>query len=169
MNDLPRLNIRFINNYFAKGYSVEEIKNIEYLYNVNINPESQFYSFLYYYGRTSTLAFLDNPFLFYKAEMHLREHIIFQYETTDKLRAIQYYETFSKKGFFISCEESKEYFFILTDSYDCNSVYCYDACSSMVINTGLTLEGYILSVINKYELLEKNIFQEYLQGDIISI
>ncbi|MBG2767801.1 hypothetical protein I4558_10380 [Proteus mirabilis] len=63
-----------INIHKIKGYSDDEIKKIERLYNIKV--AGQLYDFLNYMGRCSGVFFGDEPLIFYR-EWFIRGHIFF--------------------------------------------------------------------------------------------
>ena len=132
---------------YVKGYSDDEIGQIERLYDIKVSD--QLYDFLRCMGRCSGGLFGDDPLLFYRDQMCVRGHVLFQSGFTEHLRDLQHYELTKQKPFFISIESETQYYFVLTKSGNPNLVYHYDENEETVKPTQWTFNEYLRKSIDQ--------------------
>ena len=131
----------------VEGYSLNEIKRIEKLYDITI--QGDFLEFMLKMGRCSGGLFGDDPIILYKEQRSVRSQILFQLITLDFLHD-HHYEIHAQKPFCFSWEGETQYFFILTQSED-QMVYGYDENFEKIYETGKTFKEYMLAVYEYYE------------------
>ncbi len=133
---------------YMRGYSDDEIKKIERLYDIEV--KGQLYDFLTSIGRCSSGLFGDDPLLFYRNQKTIRGSILMQSGMREELSAIQQYDLLDKKPFFIAVESYTQYFFVLTASVTPNIIYQYDENEEIVEATDWDLKNYLRYIVNVY-------------------
>ncbi|MEQ5326559.1 hypothetical protein WMR86_07185 [Proteus vulgaris] len=133
---------------YMRGYSDDEIKKIERLYDIEV--KDQLYDFLTSIGRCSGGLFGDDPLVFYQGQKTIRGDILFQIGSRQDLASIQRHDLLPQKPFFISVESYTQYFFLLTNSEFPNRVYQYDENEETVKATDWDLKNYLRHIINVY-------------------
>lgn len=154
-----------INIHKIKGYSDDEIKKIERLYDIKV--AGQLYDFLNCMGRCSGGFFCDYSLLFYRYNFSVRGHVQFQIGTRNDLCNIKQFNLIKKKPFFISIESETQYLFLLTDSDNPNQVYHYDENEEIVKETEWTLYQYLKKLINSET--RKCVKKHCVTGELINI
>lgn len=157
----------FINCNKIKGYSIDEIKKIEKLYDVEI--KGQLYDFLISLGRCSGGLFSDNALIFYRENMGVRSHIFFQYSFCEELFNLQYYDFLKEKPFVFSFENETQYFFTLTKNDNNDLVYHYDENQETVISTGLNFNEHLRNLVNTDTRMFIKDITDDLVGELIVI
>ncbi|SFD29005.1 hypothetical protein [Pragia fontium] len=152
---------------YIKGYSVDEIKKIERLYDIKV--KGQLYDFLLCMGRCSGGFFGDDPLMFYRQNNGVRSHILFQYSFCEDLCSLQQWELVKQKPFIFSFESETQYFFLLTDSDNVDLVYHYDENQEMIKSTNKTFYEYLRhSVSTDTRHYIKNMAFDY-SGELIIV
>ncbi|MEQ4923429.1 hypothetical protein [Proteus hauseri] len=129
-----------------KGYSDDEIKKIERLYDIKVTD--QLYNFLSCMGRCGGGFFCDSSLLFYRHSFSVRGYVQFQIGKCMDLYNIQQFDLIRQKPFFISIESETQYLFLLTYSDNPNQVYHYDENEEIVNRTDWTFYQYLKRLIN---------------------
>lgn len=139
-----------INLAEIKGYSNEEIRKIESLYDINIT--NQLYDFLVCMGRYSGGFFCDYPLMFYRSKKNVRSHILSQIKLREDLSSLQQWELLRQKPFLISFESETQYYFLLTKGADPNLVYHYDENEETVSATNWTFYEYLKLIVKVFSM-----------------
>ncbi|WP_100159646.1 SMI1/KNR4 family protein [Proteus columbae] len=136
-----------INIHKIKGYSDDEIKKIERLYDIKV--VGQLYDFLNCMGRCSGGFFWDDPLIFYR-EWFIRGHILFQYGSREELYNLGLWDILEQKPFFISIESETQYYFLLTNSKQPDLVHHYDENEDKVRVLDKNFNEYLGYIISSY-------------------
>lgn len=137
-----------INASYMRGYSVDEIKKIERLYDIEV--KGQLYDFLATIGRCSGGLFGDDLLIFYRNGQTVRGTVLYQDALRYELPSAQRYDLMKQKPFFISVESYTQYFFVLTTSDNPNVVYQYDENEETIEATHWELKNYLRHIVNVY-------------------
>lgn len=133
---------------FVRGYSDEEIKKIERLYDIEVPPTSQLYSFLKSMGRCSGGLFGDDTLFFYATTMTVRGHINVQYLMREELMELGFMNDNSEKIFFVSCLAETQCYFLKTKSNMVDMIYHYDENTEEINETGITFYQHIDKILS---------------------
>jgi hypothetical protein len=106
----------------VQGYSEEEIKKIERLYDIKVT--GQLYDFLFYIGRSSGGLFGDDILNYWHGSV--RAQFLNQQTFIENLRSLRLYSYTKNKPFLISIENDTQYYFLLTGSDYPNEIFHYD-------------------------------------------
>ncbi|WP_193016840.1 SMI1/KNR4 family protein [Proteus sp. FME41] len=136
-----------IDSKFLSGYTDNEIKKIERLYDIKVT--GQLYDFLNCIGRCSGGFFGDDPLIFYR-EWFIRGHVLFQYGSREELYNLELWYILEQKPFFISIESETQYYFLLTCSDQPNLVYHYDENEDKVRALDKNFNEYLGHIISSY-------------------
>ncbi len=155
-----------INIHKIKGYSDDEIKKIERLYDIKVTD--QLYDFLNCIGRCSGGFFGDDPLIFYK-EWFIRGHVLFQYGLREELYNLELWDMLEQKPFFISIESETQYYFLLTYSDQPNLVYYYDENEDKVRALDKNFNEYLGHIISSYNESFITPTPVYFSGDLLRL
>lgn len=140
------------NNIESIGYSEEEIKYIESFF--ELKSEGFFKEFLKLCGK-SMGGLLDNvDFIFYK-DYNLRKHWILNQDFSGKLQKNDVWEWGKDSDIFVISVKNDNYCYIqrrlheTKATIDANVRY-YDEKENKVIDTGMDLERYLVSLVEEY-------------------
>ncbi|REF27235.1 hypothetical protein BDD26_1991 [Xenorhabdus cabanillasii] len=152
---------------YIKGYSEEDIVKLERLYDIKI--QGQLLDFLIHMGRCSGGFFSNQPLSFYSKTANIRDEIKFQIGCEDGLREVQRFDLIEQKPFFISMEnEGIFHYFLLTDSVNPDLVYYLDTNYDTIVDTSLTFNEYLRSVVDSSRSYTYKIPPDYM-GDLLRI
>ncbi|MFT0213888.1 hypothetical protein VQ643_15000 [Pseudomonas sp. F1_0610] len=133
---------------FVRGYSEEEIKKIERLYDIEVPSTSQLYSFLKNMGRCSGGLFGDDTLYFYVQRMTVGGHINVQYLMREELLELGLINDDSEKIFFVSRLAETQYFFLKTKSSMMDMIYHYNENTEEINETGITFYQHIDRILS---------------------
>lgn len=139
------------NNIESIGYSDEEIKKIELFF--NLDSQDFFKKFLKLCGKSMGGLLNNTELIFYK-EYNFRKHWTLNKSFSEKLKQKEVWE-WGKEGsiFLISKENNSNYYiqklFIGSKKIYSNVRY-YNEKENKVIDTGMNLEEYLISLVEKY-------------------
>ncbi len=150
----------FIDKEFIKGYSPDEIAQIERLYNIDVKDD--FKCFLEKIGHCDGGCMGDDSLIIYRKSWSVRSQLLFQINFFNDLQEIGAWD-FLNKPFVFSVENESKYYFIQTSFND--EVYCYDENLEQVIDTGMRFCEYLINLMKKNEPGGFNISQ----GELIRI
>ncbi|MFT0214102.1 hypothetical protein VQ643_16135 [Pseudomonas sp. F1_0610] len=128
---------------FVRGYSDEEIKKIERLYDIEVPPTSQLYDFLKCMGRCSGGLFGGDQMIIYWASRNVRDKVCYQNFNREDIIDLGFDGANSNKVFFISCIYLTQYYFLATKSKDINIVYHWNENTDEIVKTEFTLYQYL--------------------------
>ena len=151
------------------GYSEQELKKLEKLYDININ--GQFREFMLLAGRCDGGIFGDDPIILYRQSWGVRGQILFQVNFLESLQEIHAYDYIGKGGglaFCFSLEHETQYYFIITNNAD-NLVYHYNEGLETVECTNLTFYEYLDDVYKRYVEEDSNRKQIVCKGELLEI
>ncbi|ATQ79006.1 hypothetical protein CR152_19990 [Massilia violaceinigra] len=131
------------------GYHEFELRRIERLYGINIGGD--FSEFLLKAGRCDGGVIGDDPLIIYRPTWSVRTHLLFQVNFFNGLQEIGAFE-FINKPFVFSLEAETQYYFLQTRNPDDMQVYHYDENAESVQGTGLTLENYLIDILQRYPI-----------------
>lgn len=132
---------------YVRGYTDNEIEKIDRLYDIKVSD--QLYDFLRCMGRCSGGLFGDDPLMFYRDQVSVRGHFLFQYDYNRELIRLKRYDWYDQKPFIISIESETQYYFLLTRSDNPNLVYHYDENEDTVEPTQWTFNEYLRKCIDQ--------------------
>lgn len=131
------------------GYTAEEISKIEKLYDISVNGELK--CFLMRAGRSDGGLVGDDPFRIYCPLKNVRSQFLFQKIFRDDLKELGLTE-YLNRPFVVSYEMQCDYFFLQTGLSGTQYVYVFYENESKILNTGMTLNEYLLDVLQRYPL-----------------
>lgn len=122
----PLDTIKNLANEELAGYSDEELYKIEHLYDIVVDGELR--SFLKLAGKCSGGAIGDQEMLFYRGDMNIRSHLIFQSKTIERIRDINTELLCIRpmKPFAFAVVGESKIYLLKTAAEDSQQVYCYD-------------------------------------------
>ncbi len=132
-----------------RGYDQAELRKLEELYDIVIDGELA--SFLVKAGRSDGGVIGDDPVVLYRSAWSVRAHILFQLGLIESLQDAGAW-VHVKKPFVVSLESETQYYFLRTGATDGSRVFRFDGNVGSVSDTGMSLAGYLLDVMNRYEL-----------------
>ena len=153
-----------INKELIKGYSNDEIKKIERLYNIDIKDDFKY--FMENMGRCDGGLLGDDPIILYRKAWSVRTHFLFQIDFFNDLQEIGAWD-FLNKPFVFSLEEETYYYFLQTGS-NSQEVYFYSENDKKVIPTGMKFFEYLIDLTKK-NCFKLNKRQRVSQGELIIV
>lgn len=149
------------------GYSEQELKKIEVLYEIAIH--GQLREFMLLAGRCDGGLIGDDPIFLYRP--NVRSQILFQLRLLENLQEIQAYDfmgTYECKPFCFSCEWETQYYFVITSNDD-DLVYHYDENAETVECTNLTFYEYLDDVYKRH--VEEDSSRKHIicKGELLEI
>lgn len=131
------------------GYTEQELKQIEKLYDITI--QGQFREFMLLAGRCDGGLLGDDPIILYRQSWGVRAQLLFQIGLFSDLQDAGAYEFMGKYGkvFCFSLEYETQYYYLITDHTD-NLVYHYNEGLESVECTNLTFYEYLDKIYKQY-------------------
>lgn len=123
-----------------KGYSDEEIRKIERLYDINITGDLN--DFLLQMGRSDGGLIGDDPIILYRSAWDVRTQILVQVRFFDEMQDSGNFEHLKGKPFVFSIENETQYFYLRTASDSPQVVYHFDENNGTSSKTEYTLASY---------------------------
>ena len=162
---------RWFDKSKVEGYTEEEIKRIEKLYDINIKGILK--NFMLEMGRSSGGLLGDIPIILYRDLWSVRAHLIIQYQIIDDITNIVVRGDFEKikekldKPLIFAIEAETQYYYINTGHPEPYTVFCYDENAETVENIGDSFLDYMKSLVAFYGKLEPK--KIICRGDMITI
>jgi hypothetical protein len=129
------------------GYSEDELKKIEKLYDVRLL--GSFRQFMTEMGRCSGGLLGDDPIILYRPAWSVRGQILFQVKFFSSMQDIGAFD-YLEKPFVFSWEAESQYYFMMTKSQTPDAIYCYDENNETVRPAGFTFMEYMKDVLRRY-------------------
>jgi hypothetical protein len=137
------------NRAAVQGYSLEELKKIESLYDIKI--EGNFKEFMLIAGRSSGNLLGDEPIVLYRNYWSVRSQIRFQLAFIDELKELKIFD-YLKNPFVIGFECETQYYFLRTELED-GLIYHYDENNDVVKEINMNIEDYLLDAVKRYSIM----------------
>lgn len=147
----------------VRGYSDEEIKKIERLYDISISGD--FENFLQQMGRSDGGLIGDDPIILYRNSWSVRSHIKYQLYFWDLMQEDKNFDYLNQKPFVFACESETLYVFMQTSSQEPLRVHFYDENSGTVTETDMDFSEYLQKTAQTWGKNNHAI----CQGDLIVI
>lgn len=138
----PLETIKKLANEELVGYSAEEIRKIECLYDITVDGE--FKSFMELAGKCSGGVIGDEDMLFYREDMNLSDHLLYQEDLRDELREdIGLTDIAKMKPFIFAIEADTQMYLLKTAAEDSQRVYHYNQNHDIFEKTKWSFLDYI--------------------------
>ena len=148
------------------GYTEEEIKKIEKLYEIG-ELKGDFREFMKFSGKSDGGLLGDDVIILYNPMQTALSYLMLQEYLKIELSDKGYEDIIKKKPFVFSVESENTYNFINTMEEDLK-VYSYDENEEKVIDTKMNFNTFMIEMIEKYNPKYRPVFQnEFLIGNIL--
>lgn len=162
--------IKNLANEELAGYSDEEIDKIECLYDIIINGELR--RFLKLAGKCSGGVIGNQEMIFYRENMNIREHLIFQENIIERIRNInlELLVTLPTKPFIFAVAGESQIYLLKTATEDNLQVYCYDqSCDTFEIMEWNFLDYVEQQIIRERENQKNRGSRNIYKGNLLRI